>query len=75
MDTDPTGTTLMVHRVKDHMVDITVWLRGGILLTVLLGIHWKSWAYCADERKSASFFLLRRSANLGFKSVIALFTL
>ncbi len=28
--------------------------------------HTQSWAYCAEVRKSASFFLLRRSANLGF---------
>jgi hypothetical protein len=27
----------------------------------------QSWAYCAEERKSASFFLLRRNANLGFQ--------
>jgi hypothetical protein len=24
---------------------------------------WQSWAYCAEERKSARFFLLRRNAN------------
>jgi hypothetical protein len=27
----------------------------------------QSWAYCAEERKSASVFLLRRNANLGFQ--------
>ncbi len=34
------------------------------------GVHvcdMQSWAYCAEERKSASFFFLRRNANLGLQ--------
>jgi hypothetical protein len=27
----------------------------------------QSWACCAEERKSASFILLRHNANLGFQ--------
>ncbi len=27
----------------------------------------QSWAYCSEERKSASLFLLRRNAILGFQ--------
>jgi hypothetical protein len=31
------------------------------------GTYCQSWAYCAEERKSASFFFLRRNTNLGLQ--------
>jgi hypothetical protein len=33
-------------------------------LKLLADSNNQSWTYCAEERKSASFFLLRRNANL-----------
>jgi hypothetical protein len=43
-------------------------VEGEILIGLVLKFSYsQSWAYCAEERKSASFYLLRRNANLGFQ--------
>jgi hypothetical protein len=39
IDTDPTGTALVIHGIKNHIAGVTDWLRGDVLLAGLLSVH------------------------------------